>query len=187
MAFDSDTVFLRQPTRRRIIEHLTLLPGDHFRSIVRVLHLSLGAARHHLTALAKRGFVREERFGGKLRFFPTVKAAPPPTNEAFKKYWRYRDLRVRVWAAVVRLPDARPSTVAESLGVSRQLAAYHLRRLTELGVEVRGRGRYQAVDEPPAEPNLPEALSTERATPRHHRSKPHPRSRGSHGAREPAE
>lgn len=137
---------LEQPTRRRIVEHLTHLPGDHLRSITRSLHISLGAGRHHLVVLAKEGLVRSERMGSRLRYFTNPSSASVPLNDTFKEYWKYRDLRVRVWSAVHRLPDARPSTVAESLGVSRQLAAYHLNRLTELGLVVRTRGRYRAAD-----------------------------------------
>ena len=178
MAYDPDAIFLRQPTRRRILERLTLIPGDHFRSIVRGLDLSLGAARHHLAALAKRGFVRAERIGGKVRYFATVKGSPPPTNEVFKQYWKYRDLRVRVWSAVVRMPDARPSTVAQSLGVSRQLAAYHLQRLTELGLVSRSHGRYVALPVRSNGSALPEALSLRRGGVPRPRPPVRPRPRG---------
>jgi predicted transcriptional regulator len=142
---ESEVRLLEQPTRRRIFEHLRLLPGDHFRSIVRALHLSLGAARHHLGVLAKRGLVRSEKIGGKLRFFAVARDSAPPLNDTYKQYWKYRDLRMRVWSAVLRLPEARPSTVAASLGVSRQLASYHLCRLAELGLVVKSHGRYRAV------------------------------------------
>ena len=143
---DADLHFLEQPTRRRILEHLRLLPGDHFRSIVRSLHLSVGTTRYHLAGLVKKGFLRSERIGAKLRYFTTANAAKPPLNETFEHYWKYRDLRTRVWLAVIRMPQARPSTVAKSLGVSRQLAAYHLSRLAELGLVTHGHGHYRAVD-----------------------------------------
>jgi predicted transcriptional regulator len=82
--------------------------------------------------------------GSRLRYFAVPSGTAVPLNDTFKEYWKYRDLRVRVWSAVHRLSEARPSTVAESLGVSRQLAAYHLNRLTELGLVVRTHGRYRA-------------------------------------------
>lgn len=137
---------LQQPTRHRIVEHLRLLPGDHFRSIVRSLHLSLGTTRHHLTVLMKKGLVRSERMGGKLRYFAVPRDSALPMNETFKQYWAYRDLRVRVWSAVMRSPDIRPSAVATSLGISRQLASYHLRCLAELGLVTRSHGRYRALN-----------------------------------------
>jgi predicted transcriptional regulator len=146
MTASVDLGILAQPTRRRIVEHLRMLPGDHFRSIVRTLHLSLGATRHHLTVLAKRGLVRSERIGGKLRYFAVPEGAGLPLNDTFKQYWKYRDLRVRVWSAVLRSPEVRPSDVALTLGVSRQLVAYHLKCLSELGLVVRSHGRYRAVN-----------------------------------------
>ncbi len=141
-----DARLLAQPTRRRIVEHLRLLPGDHFRSIVRSLHLSLSTTRHHLSALTKNGHVRSEKIGGKLRYFVVTNGSAPPLNETFRLYWKYQDLRVRVWMAVLRTSEARPSTVAASLGISRQLASYHLRCLTELGLLVRSHGRYLAAN-----------------------------------------
>ncbi len=141
-----DTNFLAQPTRRRIVEHLRLLPGDHFRAIVRTLHLSLGTTRHHLTAMIRNGHVRSERIGGKLRYFVIANGSALSMNDTFQQYWKYQDLRMRVWMAVLRLPEARPSTVAGSLGISRQLASYHLRCLAELGLVVRSHGRYHAVN-----------------------------------------
>jgi predicted transcriptional regulator len=146
MIADSAADLLEQPTRARIVEHLRLLPGDHFRSIVRTLQLSLGTARHHLAVLGKSGLVFSEKIGGKLRYFAVVKGSASPMNETFKQYWKYRDLRARVWSTVLRETEARPSSVAERLGVSRQVAAYHLSCLTELGLVVRSHGRYRAVD-----------------------------------------
>jgi len=136
---------LDHPTRRRIVEYLNLLPGDHLRSIVRALHLPLGTTQHHLQVLTDAGVIRAESMGGKKRYFANTTGPTPPRNEAFRHYWKYRDLRARVWSTVLRSGEARPSTVAESLGVSRQLAAYHLSCLAELGLVVRSHGRYQAV------------------------------------------
>ncbi len=145
MASYPDASLIIQPTRRRIVEHLRLLPGDHFRSIVRSLHLSLGSARYHLTVLTKGDLLRSETIGGRVRYFVNANGPAPPMNETLRKYWMYRDLRARVWSTVVRDREVRPSTVAKSLGVSRQLAAYHLRCLAELGLVVRSHGWYRAV------------------------------------------
>ena len=146
MIAHSTSDLLEQPTRARIVEHLRLLPGDHFRSIVRTLQLSLGTARHHLAVLRKSGLVFSETIGGKLRYFSVVKGSASPMNETFKQYWKYRDLRARVWSTVLREKESRPSGVAARLGVSRQVAAYHLICLMELGLVVRSDGRYRAVD-----------------------------------------
>lgn len=137
---------LTHPNRRRIVEHLEAVPGDHFRSIVRSLRLSRGTVRHHLLVLKRGNLVRSERIAGKCRFFVTARKLAPPMNEIYKRYWRQADLRSRVWAAVLRLPDPRPSTVAAALGLSRQLAAYHLKKLAEAGRVIPTGGSYLPVD-----------------------------------------
>lgn len=61
-------------------------------------------------------------------------------------HWRYREIRLRVLQVVSRLGAARPTSVAHSLGISRQLAGYHLARLTEFGLVTRANGAYVPAD-----------------------------------------
>ncbi len=153
-----DSLPVDQPTRRRILDHLSLLPGDHLRSIVRTLRLSIGVTRHHLGVLAKQGLVRSERMGVKVRYFAVARGSASPMNETFRQYWKYRDLRMRVWSAVLRQPEVRPSTIAASLGVSRQLVAYHLSCLAELGLVTGSHGRYRVVNPERWDADLSQAL-----------------------------
>lgn len=143
---DSATKLLEQPNRRRIVEHLEQVPGDHFRSIVRALHLSRGTVRYHLLILKRESLVRSEEIAGKCRYFAMAKGHAPERNDLYKKFWTHTDLRARVWSAVLRLPDPRPSTIAAALGLSRQLAAYHLKRLAEEGRVVASGGSYLPAD-----------------------------------------
>lgn len=137
---------LAHANRRRIVKHLESVPGDHFRSIVRSLNLSRGTVRYHLLVLKRGNLVRSERIAGKRRFFVVARGYAPLMNEVYKRYWRQTDLRSRVWTAVLRLPDPRPSTVAAALGLSRQLAAYHLKKLAEAGRVIPTGGSYLPVD-----------------------------------------
>ncbi len=137
---------LAHANRRRIVKHLESVPGDHFRSIVRSLNLSRGTVRYHLLVLKRGNLVRSERIAGKRRFFVVARGYAPLMNEVYKRYWRQTDLRSRVWSAVLRLPDPRPSTVAATLGLSRQLAAYHLKKLAEAGRVIPAGGSYLPVD-----------------------------------------
>lgn len=143
---DSAALLLEQPNRRRIVDHLEQVPGDHFRSIVRALHLSRGTVRYHLLVLKREGLVRSDRIAGKCRYFAMAKGVAPERNDLYKKYWAHTDLRARVWSAVLRLPDPRPSTIAAALGLSRQLAAYHLKRLAKEGRVVPSGGSYLPAD-----------------------------------------
>ncbi|HLE46547.1 MAG TPA: hypothetical protein VI915_06160 [Thermoplasmata archaeon] len=135
---------LDHPTRRRIYDHLLVRPGSHFRDIVRVLRIGYGTTLHHLNVLIDEQFIRTEKGNGRRRYYPIGQRCSPRLNELFERYWSYRDLRVRVLHAVRHLGSAGPTNVGRALGVSRQLAAYHLDRLVEMGhVKKEGR-RYRA-------------------------------------------
>ncbi len=135
---------LDHPTRVRIYNHLIVLPGDHFRSIVRSLRIGVGEGRHHLSVMVRNGLVRESRTNGRCRYYAEGQGPMSDRNELFAKHWGYRDLRLRVLFAVRNLGDARPSEVAKALGISRQLVAYHLAHLSELGLVQRNGRRYRA-------------------------------------------
>jgi predicted transcriptional regulator len=121
------------PSRRRIYEHLLRVPGDHFRAIVRALRLSVGVVRHHLSVLIRAGLVSLQRAGGRVRYYPRGGAVPAHLAKLYERHWKYRDLRFRVLLSVHALRAAPPAKVARALGISRQLAAYHLSRLAERG------------------------------------------------------
>lgn len=137
-------VGLGHPTRVRIYNHLLVLPGDHFRSIVRILRIGVGEGRHHLNVMIRSGLVREDKSNGRCRYYAEGKGPVTDRNELFAKHWDYRDLRLRVLFAVRNMSDAKPSAVAKSLGISRQLAAYHLANLEELGLVTRDGRHYRA-------------------------------------------
>ena len=144
---------LAHPSRRRIYEHLLRLPGDHFRAIARALRMGVSSARHHLAILVRTGLVYEEHAEGRCRYYPRGEAVTTQIAGLYRKHWKYRDLRFRVLLAVHAVREAQPATVARALGISRQLAAYHLARLAKQGRVVvrgglyrpRGRSRPEAV------------------------------------------
>lgn len=133
---------LDHPTRLKILSHLEAVPGDHFRSIVRAVQVSVGEARHHLNILMRRTQVREERGGNRTRYYVNRRAASD-RNAAFEAYWALSTPRLRVLRTVQNEQTVRPSDVASVLGISRQLADYHLQRLVADGT-IRGeRGLYR--------------------------------------------
>ena len=135
---------LDHPTRRHIYQHLLRLPGDHFRSIARSLGLALGTTTHHLEVLVRDGFVGLEKTNGRCRYYAKGSAAPPDRNQLFMKHWSYRDLRLRVLFVVIRNPGARVTGIAKRVGISRQLAAYHLARLEDAFLVRRDGGQVRA-------------------------------------------
>lgn len=142
-AIPMETV-MTHPTRVRIIAHLKVLPGDHFRSIVRMLGLGIGNARHHLDVLLRNGLVREDKTASRVRYYVSGAGSDGEKNQLFAKHWNYRDLRLRVLFVSQTQGDATPASVAAALGISRQLAAYHLASLVELGLLRKENRRYRS-------------------------------------------
>lgn len=137
------TVSPQHPTRERIMQHLRMLPGDHLRSIARVLRLGVSEARYHLHVLGRSGLVREEKVRHRSRFYPADAKSEADRNLLFRKHWVHRDLRVRVLHAVKVHGSVRPAQVAKTIGISRQLATYHLSHLTAAGEVVRQGPEYR--------------------------------------------
>jgi predicted transcriptional regulator len=135
---------LDHPTRRRIYEHLVALPGDHFRSVVRTLGLGTGATRHHLDALLSLDLIYVDKSNGRTRYYPKAPPARVEMNELYARHWGFRDTRGRILRVVQRLDGATPTKVAKSMGISRQLAAYHLKQLREEGLLALQDGSYKA-------------------------------------------
>ena len=140
----TDNVILAHPIRVQIMERLSLLPGDHFRSIVRTLRIGEGDAEYHLHILVRNGLVREVKSNGRCRYYLSGAGADREKNALFARHWAFRDLRLRVLFAVRQEHGTTPASVARTLGISRQLAAYHLGRLVELGLVRRDHGHYRA-------------------------------------------
>jgi len=134
---------LEQATRRRVYEHLLLLPGDHFRSIVRSLRIGVGTAQHHLRVLVRGGLVYERKAEGRSRYYVSGDSEQLAKNDLFGKHWGFRDLRLRVWNALNRTGESTATKIATILGITRQLAAYHLGRLEEKGLVSSQNRRYR--------------------------------------------
>ena len=137
-------VGLEHPVRRRICDHLRLLPGDHLRSIARSLQLAVGTARYHLDVLRRQGIIDKRDANGRARYYLTQGEAE--VNRLFELHWDYRDVRLRVLDALRKMEAAPPATIAKSLGVSRQLVSYHLASLERAGLARRHGPRYRSVD-----------------------------------------
>ena len=135
---------LEHPVRKRIYDHLTRLPGDSFRSIVRSLRLGQGATRYHLGVLESGGFLLRETTEGRCRYYPNGEGAESERNRLYSKHWKFRILRLRVLLIIRRLKEAGAVTVARELKISRQLASYHLSLLAKRGDVLHEHGRFKA-------------------------------------------
>ena len=136
-------VGLKHPVRRQIYDHLRLLPGDHFRSVARSLRLAVGTARYHLNALVQDGLLYKQEINGRSRYY--VSGGEAEVNRLYARHWEYRDVRLRVLLTLRRMDNAQPATIAKVLGISRQLASYHLRCLEKAGRIRRHGAQYRVV------------------------------------------
>lgn len=134
---------LDHPTRLRIYKHVLTIPGDHFRSILRTLQLSVGVARHHLNVLVAHGLIRQDNTNGRARFYAASHSAEPEINKLYMRYWEVSQLRARILATVKRSNHTTPSDVARMMGISRQLAAYHLDQMVRSGAIKRMKTGYR--------------------------------------------
>jgi len=135
---------LDHPARERIYKHLTRLPGDHFRSIVRSLRLGHGATRYHLDVLVSGGFLLREATEGRCRYYPNAQGAESERNRLYRKHWKFRALRLRILLLLGRLQQADAVAIARELRISRQLASYHLSQLSKRCEVLCERGRFKA-------------------------------------------
>ena len=90
----------------------------------------------------RRHRVREERVDGRCRYYVNGEECTD-RNTVFETYWPQTACRSRVLALVREKQTVRPSDVAADLGISRQLADYHLQRLAASGQVRHEGGRYR--------------------------------------------
>ena len=84
--------------------------------------------------LVQDGLIRTEKGNGRRRYYAIGQRSEPQRNHLYERHWEFRDLRMRVLLVMRRLPEATPTSIARTLGISRHRAAYHLHRLSEIGL-----------------------------------------------------
>ena len=129
------------PTRASILLHLERVPGNHFNGIVQSIGKSVGEVRHHLNVLKREQWVREVRQGQRRRYY-AVRTTSEARNKVFETLWSDQDNRLRVLHVVLKRGALGPTQVAGEIGISRQLAAYHLMRHAGSGEIHREQGVY---------------------------------------------
>jgi DNA-binding transcriptional ArsR family regulator len=118
---------LDQFTRGQIYGYVRMNPGDTYTDIKRNLGLNNGTLTYHLDVLEKQGYVRSVVRGARKMFFP-LDVTPPEDGGGLAEIQR------RLVKALHEAPGIAVTDLAASLGVSRQLALYHLRLLAGQGL-----------------------------------------------------
>ena len=122
-----DEEVLDQFTRGQIYGYVRVHPGDTYTDIKRNLDLNNGTLTYHLDVLEKQRLVRSIVRGSRKMFYP-VDVRPPDDGGGL------HELQRRLLKGLGEAPGISVTTLAASLGISRQLALYHLRLLQRSGL-----------------------------------------------------
>ncbi|HYS71545.1 MAG TPA: PKD domain-containing protein, partial [Thermoplasmata archaeon] len=121
-----DDAVLDQFTRGQIYGYIRVHPGDTYTDIRRNLDLNNGTLTYHLDVLEREGLVRSRAQGSRKTFYP-VDVRPPEDGGGL------HEIQQRLLRVLHEAPGTGVSDLAGVLGISRQLAIYHLRFLAQQG------------------------------------------------------
>ncbi|MFB6122126.1 MAG: winged helix-turn-helix transcriptional regulator [Haloferacaceae archaeon] len=117
-------------TRARLEEYVDDYPGVHFNELVRALDLAPGQVQHHIRRLVDAGAVVREEFYGQTHYYPPEFDAWERGALALFRRETTRD----VLGYLLEHGDAKPSEVADAVGIARSTLEWHLDHLTERDV-----------------------------------------------------
>lgn len=127
-------------TRERLVHLIQAMPGIHLRMAQRALQRSIGTIVYHVRALVQDGRIRRVRQGRYVRLYPVIPLPHGVSRHLAQTFWRLSVPSQRILHLLGEGPR-RLVEVARRLGMSKQLAHYHLRRMLDKGaVEVRQDG-----------------------------------------------
>jgi len=115
-------------TRGMIRGYLLVHPGDTYTDIKRNLRLANGTATWHLRKLELAGVIRSRADGTRRRYYPSDVPLPRENGGELP------EIQQRLVQRVTKDPGQPIRLIAEELGISSQLALYHLRNLREKGL-----------------------------------------------------
>lgn len=129
---------LDQPTRYKIYGYIIGNPGAHFGLIKEDLELGSGQLVYHLKQLQDAHLVYSRQDGVKKRFYPAH--VPKPKGGAR----HFSDIQEKILGIIKNNSGIGQKRLASSMGISRQVAGYHLTIMERKGLiykEVVGRER----------------------------------------------
>jgi predicted transcriptional regulator len=117
-------------TRRRIADRVHADPGIHFSALVRELDLAPGQVQYHLRRLSRAGEAVAEQVSGRTHYYP------PEYDEWERRALALlrRETSADVVVVLAEHGPARPSAVAERVGIARSTLEWHLARLVDCGL-----------------------------------------------------
>jgi predicted transcriptional regulator len=93
-----------------------------------MLQLNNGALAYHLQTLEKQNYIRSARDGMYKRFYP--RGTKIPKNPLMG----LSDVQKDILKVLERKPGATQKEISEILGISQQVASYHLNQMMDSGI-----------------------------------------------------
>lgn len=122
--------------RRRLLDHVSAVPGAHLRGIERACSLPLGQVLYHLDRLERMGLIVSVRDQGFRRFYAAGNVGR--SEKAVLAALRHEHPR-RILLALLKRSPRSHKDMQEQLGVAGSTLSFHLQRLGAAGVIVRER------------------------------------------------
>jgi DNA-binding MarR family transcriptional regulator len=119
---------LDQPTRYKIYGYLLGNPGAYFQLMKEVLELGGGQLVYHLRQLEDANLIYSRADGAKKRFYPTHVPKSKRTPHLFS------DIEEKIFNLIGNNSGINQKKIASEMGISRQVAGYHLTQMTRKGV-----------------------------------------------------
>ncbi len=118
---------LDQFTRGQIYGYIVVHPGDSYTDIKRNLHLNNGTLTHHLNVLERDRLIRSKNQGTRKLFFAANARVPEDGGGM-------HEVQQQILRHLEESGGLSVSDVAGVIGISRQLAIYHLRDMSRNGL-----------------------------------------------------
>lgn len=123
---------LANPTRVTVFERILACPGITAGALARSVSIDRHTALHHLDVLCGFGMIEGRRVGARLRYYRNGGVFSEDEKRA---HVALADPKARaVLLARLRSPGSSVAGLAQSLGVPKSTALWHLQRMRRLGV-----------------------------------------------------
>ncbi len=119
---------LNQPTRYKIHGYLIGNPGAHFGLIKQDLNMPNGQLAYHLRQMMGANIIYSKEDGIRKRFYPK----DFPKSKGSEHY--FSDTQEKILGVIKMKSGISQKKIAASIGISRQVAGYHLTKMEEIGL-----------------------------------------------------
>lgn len=119
----SPDAVLANHSRAQLYNMVNSQPGVTFGTLARVLNIAPGTAEYHLRILEREGYLRSRKCGKFVRYYPWQMATSP-----------YTPVQQKILNSLAIEPEQSQTSLAEKVGVSKQVVNYNIKQLRELGV-----------------------------------------------------